>query len=169
MIKKSILIAILLLAISGTIRTFANNDNSSPVLKGAVMAVPNDMYGLWRVSSKLIDTDSPVKFKEKSLDLWNLSTENNVINLSNPFSGASARVEINEVDGNTVTFTKCGTSGNKKLTDTVKITISSESFEGTNKLKLDTISEVNGNIIKTETATYSLKGERIAGESILND
>ena len=40
---------------------------TQPVLKGSVMAVPNEMYGLWRVVSKRIDTDSPITFKEKVL------------------------------------------------------------------------------------------------------
>ena len=48
---------------------------TQPVLKGSVTAVPNEMYGLWRVVSKRIDTDSPITFKEKGVDLWNLSVE----------------------------------------------------------------------------------------------
>lgn len=142
---------------------------TQPVLKGSVTAVPNTMYGLWRVVSKRIDTDSPMTFKEKGLDLWNLSVENDVINLSNPFSGASAKVEVNSVEGDTVTFTKSGRNGNKYLTDTVSITINGESFEGFDELKLDTVSEVNGKTMKTETAKYSLRGEKIAGESILKN
>lgn len=142
---------------------------TQPVLKGSVTAVPNEMYGLWRVVSKRIDTDSPITFKEKGVDLWNLSVENDVINLSNPFSGASAKVEVNSIEGNTVTFTKSGRNGNKYLTDTVSITLNGNNFEGIDELKLDTVSAINGKIMKTETAKYSLRGEKIAGESILKN
>lgn len=160
---KAILILFIALGITGI--TIANQ----PILKGSVSAVPSAMYGLWRVVSTRIDTDSPITFKQKSLDLWNLSIENDVINLSNPFSGASAKVEINSVNGNTVIFTKSGKNGNKYLTDTVSITINGESFEGFDELKLETVSEINGNTMKTETAKYSLRGEKIAGESILGN
>ncbi len=165
MIKFCLRIFLILFIAFGLI----NITSAEPLLKGSVAAVPSTMYGLWRVVSKRIDTDSPITFKEKGLDLWNLSVENDVINLSNTFSGASATVEVNKVEGNTVTFTKSGKNGNKYLTDTVTITITGKSFEGLDELKLDTVSEINGNIMKTETAKYSLKGEKIAGESILNE
>lgn len=167
--NSKICITALILASLSIGFAYSFQKEETPVLKGSVMAVPPAMYGLWRVTSKRINTDSPVTFKEKSLDLWNLSVENNVINLSNPFSGASADVELNSVNGNTVTFTKSGHSGNKNLTDTVEITINGKNFEGRDYLRLETVSEVNGKAMKTETATYALIGEKIAGESILND
>lgn len=136
------------------------------VLKASVTMVPNSFYGCWRVVSKLIETDSPVSFKEKGLDMWNLSCENNVIILSNPFSGANAQIRVESVNNNSIVFTKSGKYGNKFLTDTVNISISGDNFTGTVNLTLDTLSDVDGKIIKTETAKYSVKGERIAGQSI---
>lgn len=168
-LKFKIFTVILIISVILCGSAYCVQQESTPLLKGSVVAVPSAMYGAWRVSSKRIDTDSPITFKEKSLDLWNLSLENDVINLSNPFSGASANVEINSVNGNTVKFTKSGRSGNKNLTDTVEITIEDECFTGRDYLRLDTISEVNGRIMKTETAVYSLTGEKIAGKSILSN
>lgn len=165
-INKKFLIIVILALIIG-FYGIISPANTHPVLKGSVSAVPQAMYGLWRVVSNRIDTDSPISFKEKGLDLWNLSLENDVIILSNPFSGASAKVEINSVENNSVVFTKKGKYGNKNLTDTVRIKINQESFEGIDELRLDTVSEVNGKVIKTETAKYKLQGEKIAGESIL--
>ena len=52
---------------------------------------------------------------------------------------------------------------NKNLTDVVEIKLSEDTFAGTDTIKLDTYSDVNGKIIKTETAKYSVKGEKIAG------
>ena len=137
------------------------------VLQGFVEKVPDTFFGSWRVSSARIETDSPISFKEKGVDLWNLSVENGVINLSNPFSGAVANIKVEEATANSVTFTKIGKYDNKILTDKVSITINGDNFSGTDELKLDTISDVDGSIRKTETAIYSIKGEKIAGQSVL--
>ncbi len=137
------------------------------VLKAGVSFVPEGFYGSWRVVSQRVETDSPVTFKEKGLDLWNLSQENDVITLSNPFSGASAQIQVSRADKNSVVFSKNGKYDNKILIDTVSITINGESFTGVDELKLDTVSDVDGKIIKSERAKYSIKGEKIAGQSVL--
>ena len=136
-------------------------------LKGFVEKVPDTFFGSWRVSSYRLETDAPVSFKEKGVDLWNLSVEAGVINLSNPFSGAMAEIKVEEATANSVTFIKIGKYDNKILTDKVSITINGDNFSGTDELKLDTISDVDGSIRKTETAIYSIKGEKIAGQSVL--
>ena len=64
---------------------------------------------------------------------------------------------------------KNGNYGNKVLTDTVSITIKGDVFAGTDELKLDTVSDVDGKIIKSETAKYSIRGEKIAGQSVIGN
>jgi len=135
----------------------------STTLKGGVVKVPDMIFGLWRVKSVQIETDSPASFKEKNVDLWNISQKGNVIYLSNPFSGASAQVEVNSSSKDEITFSKSGKYDGKILKDTVNIKISGENFTGTDELELKTLSDVNGNVIKTEHAKYSLKGEKIGG------
>jgi len=132
----------------------------------SIEKVPKDLFGTWRVSSKLTSTNADELFKEKSIDLWNLSRAGDVITLDNPFSGANASIVINTVDGRAVKFKRTGDYDNKKLTDTVQLILGKDSFKGVNTLKLDTISEVDGHVMKTEWATYSLLGEKISGETI---
>lgn len=139
------------------------------LLKGAVEKVPDSFFGTWRVVSQRIETNSPAIFQQKGVDLWNLSMENNVINLSNPFSGAAAQIEIQSVNNNKVEFTKKGKYGNKMLTDTVNISITGDNFTGVDTLLLETISDVDGSVRKTETAKYAIKGERLAGQSVGKD
>ena len=136
------------------------------VLNGYVEMIPQSFWGTWRVVSKRIDSDSPSSFREKSLDLWNLSKINNVITLCNPFNGAKAEIKLDRVDTNYVVFTKIGKYDNKLLTETVEIMLDGEMFTGFDSIKLETFS--NGKIIKTLTAKYSLKGEKIAGNAIAN-
>jgi len=128
--------------------------------------VPKELYGTWRVTSKLVSSNNQEIFKPDSVDLWNLSRSNNVITLDNPFSGAHASIILDEVSDKVIKFKKIGDYDNKKLTDTVQLILSKETFTGVNYLKLDTISEVDGHVIKSENATYRLTGEKISGASI---
>ena len=89
--------------------------------------------------------------------------------LSNPFNGANAEITIDSVNNNYVVFKKNGRYDNKILTDTVEIKLDGDNFKGFDYLKLDTYSDVNGKIIKTETAKYSISGERIAGQSVITN
>jgi len=128
--------------------------------------VPKGFMGTWRVVSKLDNCTNSEIFKESGLDIWNLSREDDVVKLVNPFSGAGAVVDFSYVEGNTVRFTKTGNYDKKRLTDTVEITLDGDKFEGKNNLRLETISKVDGQIIKVEDATYSVYGEKISGMSI---
>lgn len=147
---------------------FVHSIADAVVLKGYIEKVPDVFWGSWRVVSTLKSTDSPITFKTKGLDLWNLSQENNVIKLSNPFSGASADITLNEVSGNLITFTKISKYDNKIVTDSVNILIDENEFVGVDTIKLDSLSDIDGSIKKTETAVYSVKGEKISGQSINN-
>jgi len=138
------------------------------VLKAGVSIdkVPKDLFGTWRVSSKLTSTNAEEMFKERSVDLWNLSRVGDVITLDNPFSGANASIVINNVDGMAIKFKRTGMDGDKKLTDTVQLVLRKNSFTGVNNLRLETVSELDGHIMKTQWATYSLLGEKISGETV---
>lgn len=128
--------------------------------------IPKEFYGTWRVSSKLVSTNSEGTFKDHSIDLWNLSRKGNVITLDNPFSGAKASITVDEVKGQLIKFKKTGDYDGKKLTDAVQLTLAKETFSGVNNLKLDTVSEIDGHILKTDWASYKLTGEKISGSSI---
>ncbi len=127
--------------------------------------VPAALMGTWRVVSVLKETDSPVNFKKSGVDIWNLSRAGDVITLSNPLTGASASIEVSYINKNTVNFKKEGFYAKQNLTDTVEITLIGDSFQGINNLKLDTIKD--GVVMKEKTATYTLRGEKISGTSIL--
>lgn len=127
--------------------------------------VPSGLFGTWRVVAVLKNTDSPQVFREKSADLWNLSRNNNVMNLNNPFTGASADLSVEFVNGNVVKFVKEGVSGDKKLTDSVELTLDKDKFTGRNTLTLKTISD--GKVVKIQNAEYVLVGEKISGMSVI--
>lgn len=134
------------------------------LLTAEISMVPNTFYGTWRVVSKMTSSNSGI-FKEKSLDVWNLSRTGDVITLYNLFNGAKAQITVSEADTRHVIFTKNAKQKDKELIDTVEININGDSFEGVDKIMIKTY--VNGKIEKTESAKYHITGEKIGGGSII--
>ena len=160
MLKKVILILII----------FAGLSVSAQTLKAGVSKIdniPNSFYGSWRVQAKIDKQSGNIYFKPVTVDLWNLSRVGDIINLNNPFTGASASVKLDYVDGNLIRFSKSGEyDGNKKLTDTVDLKLDGDTFTGVNYLTLETFSVRDNSLLKKDTAIYILKGEKISGTSI---
>ena len=141
---------------------------SEPLKAGvSIDSVPDTFYGCWRVVAKIDNQKGETYFKPIATDLWNLSRQGNVINLTNPYTGASATVKVNYVEGNMIRFTRVGEyDGNKKLTDTVDIKIEGNNFTGINTLSLEIFSIYDNSLIRKDTALYILKGEKVYGQSI---
>lgn len=164
-----VFISILLVFAGGNYTATADDTTQPKLLTAGITMVPKGFYGTWRVSSTLLDTDSPVIFKEHNIDLWNLSRSGNVIKLSNPFNGAEADITVDKADQSYIVFKKTGKYGEKFLTDTVEIKLEGDTFKGIDTLKLDTHSDIDGRIIKTEIAKYSIRGEKIAGKCTVEE
>ena len=135
----------------------------------AINDIPKAFFGSWRVTAKLADTNSYGTFKPVSTDMWNLSRVGDKITLSNPFSGANAEISVKAVEGNLVVFSKKAPYDNKILIDTVTIRLTGNTFSGINDLMLESYSLVDNHLMKTEHAKYTIKGEKISGESILKN
>lgn len=159
-------LVILMLILATTLSVFAEGTYT---LKTGISIdkVPKDFYGTWRVSSKLLSSNNDEIFKKSSVDLWNLSRAGDVITLDNPFSGAKASITISDLKDRAIKFKKIGDSDGKKLSDTVQLVLGKDTFKGINNIKLDTISEIDGRVIRTEWATYSLTGEKISGANVV--
>ena len=129
--------------------------------------VPKELFGSWRITAKMDKTNSPRTFKAQSLDFWELSRLGDTIKLNNPYSGANAEISVQTVEGNIVVFSKRLKYDNKILTDTVTLRLNKNKFSGINTLCLESFSLVDNHLMKTETATYHINGEKIAGDSVL--
>lgn len=164
MFKKFLLLIIILMFAS----TGAFAEKSYTLKAGIAMIdrVPKELYGTWRVKSTLVTTNNEQIFKKSTVDLWNLSRVGNVITLDNPFTGAKASVVIDEVRDKVIKFKKIGDYDGKKLSDVVQLELSGDRFSGENSLKLDTLSDIDKSVIKTDKATYKLSGEKISGASV---
>lgn len=146
------------------------NAEEGLVLKSGISLdemVPDKFFGTWRIKSKLLETNAKGVFKNENVDLWNISKSNSVITLDNPFSGAKASISIKEVEENKIVFEKEGNYDNKILSDVVELYLEGDTFTGYNYLKLNTVSEIDGHIMSTQTAKYSLYGDKISGYNVL--
>ena len=132
--------------------------------------VPKMLFGTWRVNAKLDSTNSYQTFRPQGVDIWNMTRVDDKITLNNPYSGANAEISVKTVEGNLVVFAKkTPYSNNKILTDTVNIRIDGDKFSGINTLKLESYSLIDNHLMKTETAQYIIKGEKLSGESIISE
>ena len=143
------------------------DDNVTFTAGISVNEVPVELFGSWKVTAKLDDTNSYRTFKPQSADLWTLSRTGDVITLSNPFSGATAQISLKTVEGNLIIFSKETPFENKVLNDIVSIRLNKKDFSGINTLTLKHISPVDGHVVKTENARYIIKGEKLSGEDVL--
>lgn len=134
----------------------------------SVNDIPKSFFGSWRVIAKLDDTNSYKTFKPNSVDIWNLSRIGDDLTLDNPFTGAKANVSIRTVEGNLIVFSRKVPFDNKILLDTVSLRLEDGKFSGINTLSLEYYSLIDNHLMKTETARYVIKGEKIAGENILS-
>lgn len=164
-LSSVIIIFVLILSCGTGLNSSMANAETLKAQISLVENVPSGLFGTWRVAAVLAKTDSPETFRQKSADLWNLSRNGNVMNLSNPFTGASADLSVELVEGNVVKFTKEGGSDDKKLTDSVELRLNGNKFTGVNRLTLKTVS--NGRVVSVQSAEYALVGEKISGMSIL--
>lgn len=148
-----------------------NNALADQILSAGVSLneIPKTFYGTWRVVAKLDETNSYGTFKPQSVDMWNLSRIGNTITLVNPFTGATADLEMKTIEGNLIVFSKKAPYDNKLLTDTVAIRLDKNVFSGINTLTLESFSLVDNHLLKTENARYIIKGEKVSGESIVED
>ncbi len=133
----------------------------------SVESIPKAFFGTWRVEAHLDKTSNYSVFKPQSVDLWNLSRLGNVITLENPFTKAKADIQLNQVEGCVVIFSKTSSYDNKVLKDTVTIRLNGDTFEGYNDIVIETRSLYDGHVLKSDKAKYLIKGKKIAGMSVI--
>lgn len=122
-------------------------------------SVPQGLYGLWRVYTSLIKADNTTNCPKQTIELWGLEKSNKEITLSNPTTGASASITVNNVVGNTAVFTRKKTSKILIEEEQITLTINQNYFYGTD---IQTSKKfLNNKLIKTETATYNLNGTKL--------
>lgn len=144
-----------------------NNTEPPKVLQGNVAVekdLPQEFYGTWAVKSIIIETNNPYLFNQKSIDVWEFSRIGKTITLSNPQTGATASITVNEVVGKKAKFTRRQVSQRREETETPEVIIEGNTFSGSDTLTIKYFR--GGEIYKTDVVKYKLEGLKLSGPTI---
>lgn len=123
--------------------------------------LPPEMYGQWNITGKLIETNVPNSYPVAT-DIWILEREGDVVVVTNPANGASAQVNVDQVEGETATFHKVGRLGSTVKTETVTVTVNGDTLFGKNMIR-DQKYAKDGSLVRDLYAVFTLQGTRIGG------
>ena len=143
------------------------DENSPQLITGSVSlinSVPNGFYGTWKVVSVQVYSNNPFMFNSMSVDYWKLEKRNNYLTLTNPESGATATVTIEEVKDNTIKFVRKSDTPYEKVIETPEITLNGENFYGTDTIVIN--SYKNDTLIDKNVVKFRVKGIKQSGASI---
>ena len=126
--------------------------------------VPAGFFGDWRVVSVCTRTTNKQLFGSKSLDIWTLSKQGDLISLQNPLSGARADITVDDVKGKTVKFEKKSYYPGEESTETPILTLQGDNFTGTDKISIKTFKD--GKLIKEDYVEYQVRGTKISGSPV---
>jgi hypothetical protein len=127
--------------------------------------LPNAMYGQWSMTATLLDASAPDYFVPLIHDIWHLDQQGQHVVISNPVTGASAAITVDQVEGATASFHHVVSDNPKQQFSehpTVKVT--ANSLSGTTHTQVLWLNK--GQVTKRLSATYHLEGQRIGGPSV---
>lgn len=144
-----------------------SDDKMPQVITGSVSlinSVPNGFFGTWKVISVQAYSNNPFMFNSTSIDIWKLEKRNNNLILTNPESGATAMVTLEEVQNNTIKFVRKSDTPYEKVVETPKITLNGENFYGTDTIVINKYK--NNTYIGKEVVQFKVKGIKQSGVSV---
>ncbi len=128
--------------------------------------LPPEMYGTWELTSKLIDTNARREIGHITHNIWVLQRMGEQVILSNPNTGASTSIQVDNVRGTTATFHHISIpKKNLILFEMPTITVEKDRLKGITYNKSQKTNS-KGAIVKSYYYQYQLVGRRIGGSRI---
>ena len=144
-----------------------SDDNAPQVITGSVSLlnnVPKGFFGTWKVVSVQVYSNNPFLFNSTSVDLWKLEKINNYLTLTNPESGASATVTLEEVKDNTIKFVRTSDTPYEKVVETPEITLNGENFYGTDTIVISSYKD--NTLVSKNVVQFKIKGIKQSGAKV---
>ena len=126
--------------------------------------VPQGFFGTWKVIAVQVYSNNPFLFNSMSVEYWKLEKRNNNLILTNPESGATAAVTLDEVNNNTIKFRRTSDTPFEKVEEIPEITLNGENFFGTDTIVINKYK--NDTFIGKEMVKFKLKGIKQSGASV---
>ncbi len=127
-------------------------------------------FGTWHVTSKIESSNNYPKFNKLSVDIWNLSGQNNVLILENVLTKAKSSITVDNednLDGKKLKFTRVKEffEGKYKYkhTETPEFVLEGKIFKGFDTFKVEKY-DLNGKLISLDVVKYKVIGQKIAGD-----
>ena len=158
---KKILFLLSLTLLFAQFQAFAQRPLEASI--SLVDKLPPEFFGTWHVISIQKYCSNPLLNTPYSVDIWNISRLGDVITLTNPQTGAIASVKIDEVNGNSIKFTRTANSNEEFVVETPNITINGENFVGTDKIVIENYKF--GEHASTDVWVFNVKAKKISGAS----
>lgn len=146
---------------------------SAEILKGSTSYTEqlSGFFGTWHVTSKIESSNNYPKFNKLSVDIWNLSSQGNVLILENELSGASSSIILDDtadnLNGKKLKFTRVKeyNDGKHKYRhiESPEFILDGKIFKGYDTFKVETYS-LNGELISVDVVKYKVIGQKIAGD-----
>jgi len=136
-------------------------EKSHFVLKSSVSYfkdLPKDFYGKWAIKSTRQTTTNPELFGEESIDIWVFSKDGQNITLSNPMTGATASILVEEVSDKHAVFSRQKRKPEALETEIVELTADGDRIYGEDKQIIKYISQ--NKIFKTDVVKYKVVGKK---------
>ena len=126
--------------------------------------LPPEMYGEWSVNATLIETNDPAFFPPSAHDIWILGESNGQVNISNPATGASASINVDEVKGKTATFHRMIVRNGQVFYEIPTITVDGDRLYGTTLHRYELVH--NNQVTRRIYAKFQLSAIRLGGARI---
>lgn len=147
----------------------AVKEDTPQLITGSVSllnSVPEGFFGTWKVIAVQVYSNNPFLFNSMSVEFWKLEKKNNNLTLTNPESGATATVTLDEVNNNTIKFKRTSDTPFEKVIETPEITLNGENFYGTDTIIINKYK--NDTFVGREMVKFKLRGIKQSGASVLD-
>jgi hypothetical protein len=166
-----IALAMLLLVVTSGYQLPTKAQAPRPVQKPFILGIsktqtlPNAMYGQWSMTATLLNASESDYFVPLIHDIWHLDQQGQHVVISNPITGASAAITVDQVEGTTASFHHVvSDSPKQQFSEHPTVRVNANSLSGITKTQV--VWFKNGQITKRLTAEYRLEGQRIGGPSV---
>lgn len=126
--------------------------------------LPEEIYGEWRVASQTIETNNPDYRENIGLDNWIFARSGDKVTISNPKSGATSTITVNEVVGNKAKFTREKVTEDYIETENLEVIIEGAKFSGTDTQIIKHLNK--DKTYKTDVVKYRVVGKKISGSAL---
>ena len=140
---------------------------TAQVIEGSVAMsdkVPSGFFGDWKVVSVCTKSTDKELYNTKSVDIWTLTRQGDIITLRNPLSVARSDITVDDVKRTTVKFEKRTNFPDEESIETPILTLQGDNFTGVDKIIIRTFKD--GNLIKEDYVEYEVRGTKISGSPI---